>query len=164
MGHLLDQASYDPNSHKQDCAVAGMMGIYLASSTVSPNRLLDTSSKNNLPSTKQTTFLQAIPWRSPTQISRWLKQASWMRTDTITSQIWWQRATQHPNTKQGEASHWGCFPSITPRRASFSTGVVQARPKYNHVVESPVSQDNYAVLWSQQGWSSSESKPLLWWG
>ena len=41
-----------PKPHKQDCAVAGMMGMYSASSTVSPNRLLDTSSKDSLPSIK----------------------------------------------------------------------------------------------------------------
>lgn len=52
MGCLLGQASYDPNSHKQDCGVAGKMGIHLVSSTVSPNRLVDVSPRNNLPSIK----------------------------------------------------------------------------------------------------------------
>lgn len=49
---LLGQASYDPNSHKQDCVVEGMMEIYLESSIISPSRLLDVSAKNYVSSIK----------------------------------------------------------------------------------------------------------------
>lgn len=49
---LLGQAFYDPNFHKQDCVVEGMMEIYLESSIVSPSRLLKVFAKNNVPSIK----------------------------------------------------------------------------------------------------------------